>query len=226
MLLTDLLRFNPFNLFLAPKVVPKSNYKVTLILSNLKVIIQKEIIEKDPDLESLEITSSKGEIILRGVYRMDWLWIARVLKIKRINYRVRLRPVSVKENKAHLKIIGYRVWDIKERKFDFIWWFSKVEPFHKKKVLNSIIKNAPHLLSLTGLQWEILFNLNFFLEQVPSIAGKIEIQYVVGDNKEIYIFVRSSTILKPLVDFFGPEYVKIDFIEEDRDITMLLWNKS
>ncbi len=96
MLLTDLFRFNPFNLFLAPKVVPKSNYKVTLILSNLKAVIQKEIIEKDPDLESLEITSSKGEIILRGVYRMDWLWITRVLKIKRINYRVRLRPVSVK----------------------------------------------------------------------------------------------------------------------------------
>lgn len=76
------------------------------------------------------------------------------------------------------------------------------------------------------MQWEILFDLNYFLNLVPSIAGKIEIQYIIGDNNELYIFVRSSTILKPLVDFFGPEYLKIDYIEEDRDIQMLLWENE
>lgn len=226
MLLTDLLRFNPLNLFLPPKVVPKSNYKVTLLLGSLRKVISTEIIAEDPDLESMEVSSAKGEVILTGVYRMGWLWIARFLKVESIRYRVRLKPVSVKDNKARLKIVGYRVWDTKPRRFDFVRWFGKVDPFHKKKVFESILYAAPHLLSLTGLQWEILFDLNYFLNLVPSIAGKIEIQYIIGDNNELYIFVRSSTILKPLVDFFGPEYLKIDYIEEDRDIQMLLWENE
>lgn len=77
MLLTDLLRFNPLNLFLPPKVVPKSNYKVTLLLGSLRKVIATEIIAEDPDLESLDVSSTKGEVILTGVYRMGWLWIAR-----------------------------------------------------------------------------------------------------------------------------------------------------
>lgn len=226
MLLTDLFRFNPLNLFLPPKVVPKSNYKVTLLLGSLKKVIQTEIISEDPDLESLEVGSAKGEVILTGIYRMEWLWIARLLKVKSIRYRVRLKPMLVKENKARLKIVGYRVWDTKPRRFDFVRWFVKIDPFHKKKVFESIIHAASHILSLTGLQWELLFDLNYFLNLVPTIAGKIEIQYLVADNNELYIFVKSSTILKPLMDFFGPEYLKIDYIEEDRDIQMLLWENE
>ncbi|TGN09729.1 hypothetical protein [Leptospira ilyithenensis] len=226
MLLTDLFRFNPLNLLLPQKVVPKSNYKVTLLLKNIRTVIRTEIIDQEPDLETLEITSANGEIILTGVYLMGWLWVARFLGVEAIHYRVRLKPVLVKDNKAHCKIIGYRVWDTKPRRFDFVRWFGKVEPFHKKKVLDSILKSSPHLLSLTSLQWEIRINLRYFLELVPSIAGNIEIQYLVADNSEIYFFVRSGTILKPLVDFFGPEYVKIDYIEEDRDVPLLLWGKS
>jgi hypothetical protein len=225
MLLTDLLRFNPFNLFLPQKAVAKSNYKVTILLKNLRSVIRTEIIDKDPDLETLEITSVKGEIHMTGVYLMDWLWISKFIGVHAIHYRVRLKPVSVRDNKAHLKIVGYRVWDTKERKFDFVRWFAKIDPFHKTKVLDSILKSAPQLLSVTGLQWEVQLNLNYFLDLVPSIAGKIEIQYVLADNGEVYVFVRSGTILKPLVDFFGPEYVRIDFIEEDQDLPLLLWDK-
>ncbi|TGN19131.1 hypothetical protein [Leptospira idonii] len=226
MLLTDLLRFNPLNLFLPQKAVLKSNYKVTILLKNLRTVIRTEIIDQDPDLETLEITSDKGEIILTGVYLMSWLWVARFFGVDAVHFRVRLKPVIVKDNRAHCKIVGYRVWDTKPRKFDFVRWFGRIEPFHKKKVLASILKSAPELLSLTGLQWEIKFNMNYFLELVPSIAGKIDIQYIVADHEELYVFVRSGTILKPLVDFFGPEYVRIDYIEEDRDVPMLLWGKS
>jgi len=225
MLLTDLLRFNPLNLFLPQKVVAKSNYKVTILLRNLRSVIRTEIIDKDPDLETLEITSVKGEIHMTGVYLMDWLWISKFIGVHAIHYRVRLKPVSVRDNKAHFKIVGYRVWDTKVRKFDFVRWFAKVDPFHKTKVLDSILKSAPKLLSVTGLQWEVQLDLNYFLNLVPSIAGKIEIQYLVADNGEIYVFVRSGTILKPIVDFFGPEYVRIDFIEEDQDLPLILWDK-
>ncbi|TGL60174.1 hypothetical protein EHQ58_06640 [Leptospira ognonensis] len=226
MLLTDLFRFNPLNLFLPQRVVPKSNYKVTILLRNLRSVIRTEIIDKDPDLETLEITSVKGEIHLTGVYLMDWLWILKFIGVHAIHYRVRLKPVSVKDNKVHFKIVGYRVWDTKPRRFDFVRWFVKIDPFHKAKVLDSILKTEPKLLSMTGLQWEVQLNLNYFLDLVPSIAGKIEIQYLLADNGEVNIFVRSGTILKPLVDFFGPEFVRIDFMEEDKDIQLMLWDIS
>ncbi|MDZ4724645.1 MAG: hypothetical protein SH817_00705 [Leptospira sp.] len=226
MLLTDLFRFNPLNLLLSPKAVVKSNYKVTILLKNLRSVIRTEIIDKDPDLETLEITSVKGEIHFTGVYLMDWLWISRIFGVKAVHYRVRLKPVSVKDNKAHLRIIGYRIWDTKVRKFDFVRWFTKVDPFHKKKVLESILKNAPDLLTVSGLQqWEVKVNLNYFLNLVPSIAGKIEIQYLLADNEEVYVLVRSGTILKPLVDFFGPLYIRIDYLEEDENVTLRLWDK-
>ncbi|WP_244594456.1 hypothetical protein [Leptospira ryugenii] len=204
----------------------KSNYRVTLLLKNLRSVIKSEIIAKDPDLETLAVTSVRGEIHFTGIYRMNWLWISRLVGVSAVHYRVRLKPVSVRDNKAHLRIIGYRIWDTKPRKFDFVRWFAKIDPFHKKKVLASIIKNAPKVLSLTGLQWEVQVNLNYFLDLVPSIAGKIEIQYLVADNEDVYFLLRSGTILKPLVDFFGPEYLRIDFLEEDSDLSIPLWEAS
>ena len=57
------------------------------------------------------------------------------------------------------------------------------------------------------------------------LTGKIEIQYLLADNEEVYVLVRSGTILKPLVDFFGPLYIRIDYLEEDENVTLRLWDK-
>ncbi|EMO24998.1 hypothetical protein LEP1GSC170_5058 [Leptospira interrogans serovar Bataviae str. HAI135] len=39
----------------------------------------------------------------------------------------------------------------------------------------------------------------------------------------MFLFVKSGTILKPLLDFFGPEYIRIEPISENEDSLLLLW---
>jgi len=159
------------------------------------------------------------------VYSMRWLSIARFFGVEAIHYRVRLKPESVKHNKVHCRIVGYRVWDTKKRRFDFVRWFGRVDPFHKKRVLKSILRNFPEVLSLAGFQWEVLVDLNYFLRMGPPLAGSIEIQNVVPAPHEpdkIFFYAKSSSILKPLMDFFGPEYLSVDEIEEHVDEMTLL----
>lgn len=229
MLLTDLLKINPLHFFLPPKAVPKSNYRVTLLLRNIQEIIRTEIMKKDEDLLSLRITVEKDEIYLTGEYQMTWLFLARWCAIRSIFFRVRLRPGRVSHNKAECRIVGYRVWDTSPSYIDFVRLVGKWEPFHKKRLLHSIVSSFPKVLSLSGLQWEVLIDLNYFLDQVPSIAGSmagsIEVTQLLTDGDNLLFSVKSSTLLKPLMDFFGPEYLSIEFNDEHGDVQQLLIKK-
>lgn len=242
MLLADLLRFNPLHLFLPTKVIPKSNYRVTIKIDNLKSIIRQEIISKDDDLETMEVSTQDGQIYLKGVYNMRWQWAARLFRIPAINYRIRLKPLRAKNNYIFCQVVGYRVWDLREKKIDLVWWFGKLDPFHKKKVFNSIIRAFPSVLSVSGFQWEVSINMNHFLAMVPdlaksmsgsvaapvagSLAGSVvdtvDIQNVSVGNGEIYLYTKSTSMLKPLMDFFGPEYLEVDFVDEHMDEQRLL----
>ncbi len=247
--LVDLLRFNPLHLFLPAKVTPKSNYRVTIKIEALKDIIHDQIIIKDEDLETLEVKTQDGQIHLQGVYSMNWLRVkpilglpTRLFGIHSINYRIRLKPQRAKNNFIICQVIGYRVWDTSERKLDLVWWFGKLDPFHKKKVFNSIIRSFPSILSVSGFQWEVSINMNHFLRMVPdlaktmsgsvaapvagSLAGSVvdtvDIQNVSVGKGEIFLYTKSSSMLKPLMDFFGPEFLDVDFVDDHVDEQRLL----
>lgn len=90
-------------------------------------------------------------------------------------------------------------------------------------ILETIVEEIPEILRLTGIRNVITVNIDYFLSEIPDLAGKITIQKVIPEKGNVFLFVRSGTILKPLLDFFGPEYIRIEPISENQDSLLLLW---
>jgi hypothetical protein len=214
MFLLDILKNNPLQALLEPRrPSSKSNYRATLSLISLKPLIDQEIVNETEGLESLDFHSRKGELILTGIYNPRGLYIPRILKMNDLRYRVTLKPIWVKNNKVRFKITSYHLKKLDSNsKWDLVYLFSRLEPFHKRILLQEIVDSFPTVFSLTKLKHEIKFDLTYFLMKIPSLAGQIEITHVDLDAGNVYFFIQSSKILKPLLDFFGPQYISIDYL--------------
>lgn len=214
MILDELLKLNPVRIFWeSTQSLPgmKSNYHAILFLKNLDRYIQKKIVEPTEELESLNLDSKSAELCLEGIYNPRKYFWAKILRIKKIHYQARLKVVHVEDNIVRFKFTAYSLDNPGKKKWDFIRFFSRFDPIHKKRILNKIVRGFPNTLKLTPIKWEIQLNLNYFLNQVPSIAGKIHVITALPDNGNMYFSAKSSVIMKPLMDFFGPEYIKISY---------------
>ncbi|EMI62681.1 hypothetical protein MAL08_01690 [Leptospira noguchii] len=218
--------FNPFDFLTGhpfEKENQKSNYKITVKLHSLNKILKKKISESDDPLESLEFDSENGILILTGHFSIQGLFWSRLLKTEFVDYNVRLIPVKVIQNQVRFQIHSFRLFSHTPKKLDPIRIFSKIFQFHRRFILETIVEEIPEILRLTGIRNVITVNMDFFLSEIPDLAGKITIQKVIPEKGNVFLFVKSGTILKPLLDFFGPEYIRIEPISENEDSLLLLW---
>ncbi|TQE76793.1 hypothetical protein [Leptospira noguchii] len=218
--------FNPFDFLTGhpfEKENQKSNYKITVKLHSLNKILKKKISESDDPLESLEFDSENGVLILTGHFSIQGLFWSRLLKTEFVDYNVRLIPVKVIQNQVRFQIHSFRLFSHTPKKLDPIRIFSKIFQFHRRFILETIVEEIPEILRLTGIRNVITVNMDFFLSEIPDLAGKITIQKVIPEKGNVFLFVKSGTILKPLLDFFGPEYIRIEPISENEDSLLLLW---
>ncbi|EMF91670.1 hypothetical protein LEP1GSC005_2642 [Leptospira santarosai str. ST188] len=224
--LRKLIGFDPFDFFTghsSKNESQKSNYKITLKLHSLNKILKKKISKSDDPLESLEFDSENGVLILTGHFSIRGLFWSRFLKTDSVDYNVSLAPVRVVQNQVRLQIHSFRLFSHSSRKLDPIRIFSKIFQFHRRFILETIVEEIPEILRLTGIRNVITVNMDYFLSEIPDLAGNITIQKVIPEKGNVFLFVRSGTILKPLLDFFGPEYIRIEPISENHDTLLLLW---
>ncbi|EKS08509.1 hypothetical protein LEP1GSC071_2621 [Leptospira santarosai str. JET] len=224
--LRKLIGFDPFDFLTghsSKNESQKSNYKITLKLHSLNKILKKKISKSDDPLESLEFDSENGVLILTGHFSIQGLFWSRFLKTDSVDYNVSLAPVRVVQNQVRLQIHSFRLFSHSSRKLDPIRIFSKIFQFHRRFILETIVEEIPEILRLTGIRNVITVNMDYFLSEIPDLAGNITIQKVIPEKGNVFLFVRSGTILKPLLDFFGPEYIRIEPISENHDTLLLLW---
>ncbi|EQA64583.1 MULTISPECIES: hypothetical protein [Leptospira] len=224
--LRKLIGFDPFDFFAghsSESENQKSNYKITLKLHSLNKILKKKILQSDDPLESLEFDSGNGVLILTGHFSIKGLFWSRFLKTDSVDYNVSLAPVRVVQNQVRLQIHSFRLFSHTSRKLDPIRIFSKIFQFHRHFILETIVEEIPEILRLTGIRNVITVNMDYFLSEIPDLAGNITIQKVIPEKGNVFLFVKSGTILKPLLDFFGPEYIRIEPISENHDTLLLLW---
>ncbi|PJZ68350.1 hypothetical protein CH373_17475 [Leptospira perolatii] len=203
----------------------KSNYRITILLFSLNKVLKKKVVEATDDLESLEIDSGNGVLYLSGFYNITGLTWSKLLRTDFIDFRLSLRPVKVDGNKVRFRIESFRLYDHSPRTIDPIRLFSKVFRFHRRLILEAIVEEIPEILSLTPVGHDVIFDLNYFLAEIPEVAGKVSVQKVIPEKGNVFVFVRSNTILKPLLDFFGPDFVRIEPISENEDSLLMLWRE-
>ncbi|TGK06898.1 hypothetical protein EHO59_01890 [Leptospira semungkisensis] len=226
----DLRKLSGFNLldFLTGKSFQeerglKSNYRIAVLLHSLNKVLQKKVVEGTEDLESLEMDSGRGVLYLSGHYCIKGLTWSKLLRTDYIKYKLSLLPVQVNGNRVVFRVEAFRLYDYNPRSVDPIRIFSKVFKFHRRLILEEIVEEIPEILSLTDVGNEIQVDLNYFLAEIPEVAGKVSVQKVIPEKGNVFLFVRSNTILKPLLDFFGPDYLRVEPISENEDSMLMLW---
>lgn len=201
----------------------KSNYRIAVLLHSLNKVLQKKVVEGTEDLESLVMDSERGILFLSGHYSIQGSTWSKLLRIHFIRYKLSLRPVRVEGNRVVFRIESFRLYDYNPRSVDPVRIFSKIFKFHRRIILEEIVEEIPEILSLTEVGNEVKVDLNYFLAEIPEVAGKVSVQKVIPEKGNVFVYVRSSTILKPLLDFFGPDYLRVEPISENEDSMLMLW---
>ncbi|MBP9885275.1 MAG: hypothetical protein KBF93_03200 [Leptospiraceae bacterium] len=194
----------------------KDDYKVSLNLRYVNELLYIQVVEETEKLDTFTIDSHKGKVYLEGNFITRYYPLAKFLKIESVNYIVELTPIWVKHNHVRFQISDFKIWDSRPRKFDFVRFISQFDFFHKRYIIQTIVKLFPNFLSLTRLNNEIRVNLDYFLNKINN-HHNIEIKKFIAHNHKILFFVRSSILVKSLMDMFGIDIVTVEPIRSDLD---------
>ncbi|MCC5814127.1 MAG: hypothetical protein JJT78_05170 [Leptospira sp.] len=219
MFFKELWELNPLKLFFdTTQALPgiSSNSKIIIFLANVSPLLHQKISKKRSYISELRVGSHKEKLILEGEVNPNAYLLARILKIRRIHFKARLKIVSIEQNIVRFQFISYSLDNTRKKKWDILRIISRFDPIHKKKILKTIVDGFPEVLRLTPIVGEVLFNLNYFLNQVPSLAGKIQVVNADLHNDRVVFHARSNVILKPLMDMLGPQYVKVTYRESGK----------
>lgn len=191
----------------------QSNSKIVIFLENVAPVLHKKVSSTRPYIQSLLLKTLDSNLRLEGSLDSSSYWIAKILGIRSIHYRVDLKIVQIEGNVVRFRIQSYSLRNPDSKKWDMVNIFSRWDRIHKTKILKAVTESYPAILRLTPIRDEVLFNLNYYLGLVPSLAGKIQVVSADLQNDRVVFHARSNVILKPLMDLLGPEYVKVTYRE-------------
>lgn len=197
----------------------KDEYKVSLNLRYVNELLYLQVVEETEKLDTFKIDSHKGKVYLEGNFITEYYPLAKFFKIDSVNYIVELTPIWVKHNHVRFRITDFKIWDSRPRKFDFVRFISKFDFFHKRYIIQTIVKLFPNFLSLTRLNNEVRVNLDYFLNKINN-HHNIEIKKFIAHNHKILFFVRSSVLVKSLMDIFGIDIVVVEPIRSESDMVL------
>ncbi len=194
----------------------KEDYRVSLNLRYINELLYLQVVEETESLDTFTIDSNKGKVYLEGNFITRYYPLAKFFRIESVNYKVELKPIWVRHNHVRFKISDFKIWDGRPRKFDLVRFISRFDIFHKRYILQTIVKLFPNFLSLTRLNNEIRVNLDYFLNKINT-SHNIEIKKLSAHNHKILFLVRSNILVKSLMDIFGIDIVVVEPVKIDSD---------
>ncbi|MDX1960267.1 MAG: hypothetical protein SFU98_16985 [Leptospiraceae bacterium] len=200
---------NPFqNLLKAPED-NKDNFRLDVDMRFLNELIRREVLDESENLLNLDAFAREGKIIVRGEYHTGNYRLARLFKVYEVLFNVDLVPVWVKSNQVRFRISSSLLRNKKKRKFDFVKWIAEILPYHKRIIIQELADLYPNQLSLTKLKYEIKLNLNYYLEKANLSPDAVKVHKVIVETDRLVFYVRSTIVLRSLVDFFGSQVLSV-----------------
>lgn len=211
----DLLKaLNPFHFLVNAVQENHDNFRIEVEMRYLNELIHLEV-EKSEKLLELDVVAREGKIILRGEYHIGDNRFANLFKIYEVLFHVELIPVWVKNNQVRFRVMEYKLRNKKKKTIDLVRILSAIFPYHKTLLLKKLVQLYPSILSLTRLQNEVRLNLNFYFQKAGILSSSARVhQFVLNPNK-VVLSLRSNSVLKPLVDFFGSNIISITEIKNE-----------
>jgi hypothetical protein len=192
----------------------QEDFKVTINLRYINELIFYKVVEGSQKIDTFIIDSKQGNVFLEGNFITQKYLLAKILKIQSVNYRVKLKPIWVRQNAVRFKIIRFQIWNSKPQKIDLVKIISNIDILHKRYILKTIVELFPEFLSLTKLNNEIRVNLDYFLKKVYN-THTIKIRKIFLDKHRIHFKVHSNLLIRSLIDFFGADVISISKFNEE-----------
>lgn len=206
------------------------NYKLVLLLDALNPVLERFVVQRSRRLESLQITSVEGLVRFEGIYtpptdhRLATLGYPRVWVEAEFAVRENLR------NLVYLGVQHFRMREPGKGRVDLVRIASKWLPGIQDRFLDSLVTSVPQLFSLPEHREvpSVVMNLDYFLRKVPAYVtnlGELRVSQIsIRNDNRVHFFVQTTAILKNLVEFFGPEFLQLEELEQHRDLMELLWD--
>jgi hypothetical protein len=169
-----------------------------------------EVIEDARYLNSLELSSKNGTMIVSGNYDVGRFRLAKFFKLETVDFKVELKPIWVRNNHVRFKILRHTISNPLAKKIDLVALLSHIDPFHKAFLLDVIVNEFPYLLSLTKLKNEIRLDLNYFLNKFSGYTGNLDIRRVEAKEDRISFLLRFHPVIASFVEFFGADVVVVE----------------
>ncbi|MBX7056588.1 MAG: hypothetical protein K1X75_00890 [Leptospirales bacterium] len=205
-------------------------YKLVVSLPALNPILQKYVAQPSRTIESLSVGSSDGTVVFRGIYLPREDHTLASLGYKRVGFLAETQPLSNEGSLVRLAIRKFRLLDPSEATVDLMRLASKFVPAIQRRFAQSLARTAPAVFSAPSDDGDtIAMNMDYFLERVPgytSMLGELRLMRVfVRTDERVVFFVQTNLILRQLAEFFGPQFISIEELE-DRDHIEALWQDA
>ncbi|MCB1140850.1 MAG: hypothetical protein H7A24_07140 [Leptospiraceae bacterium] len=200
---------NPFQVLIEAVEETRENYRVEVDMRYLNELIHLEILDKAESLLALDVFAEEGKIQVTGEYFVGDYLLARIFRVRTVLFSVHLIPIWVKSNHVRFQITHYRLKNKEKMKFDPVEIFSRFDPYHKNYILNILVSLYPKILSLTKLKYEIRLNLNYYLQKADLSSDSVKVSRIESHMNTLVLHLRSSVVLRPLVDIFGSNVISV-----------------
>lgn len=189
------------------------DFKVSLNLRYINELIYTKVVEDSARIDTFKIDSRNEYVYLEGNFITKDYLLAKIINLESVNYRVKLKPIWVKQNAVRFKVENFQIWNSVPKKFDIVKIISNFDVLHKRYILKEIADLFPNFLSLTKLNNEIRLNLDYFLKKVYT-SHSVKIKKISADKHKIHFLVHSNLLIRSLIDFFGTNIVSIIKLNE------------
>ncbi|MCB1174848.1 MAG: hypothetical protein KDK39_14855 [Leptospiraceae bacterium] len=205
-------------------------YKLVLKLQHLGPVLDRQVIAKSAILEALSIASRPGTIFCKGTVLTNPDERLYQLGYPRITF---LSEFGIRRNSAYhidLQMTKFRLTSSVDESVDFMRVASRFIPGIKGYFIKELCTAKPALFEAVENEDSIRMDLSFFIQFVPSLVSaslsetRVVSAHIAREN-EVHLYIQTSLVLFKLVDYFGPEYLAIDEVN-DQDAIELLWLKE
>jgi hypothetical protein len=218
--ISDIIKvLNPFQVLISAVEENKENFRIDVDMRYLNELIHIEVLEESENLLDLDVIAREGKLIAKGEYHVGDYPLAKIFKVHEVLFHVELAPVWVKSNHVRFRVTNYKIWNKARKKFDLVKIVSRIFPYHKNYLLKELVNLYPHILSLTKLQNEIRLNLNYYFQKAGILNNNVKVHRIDLESNKLILYLRSSVMLRPLVDFFGSSIVSIyDVVSQSENL--------
>ena len=210
---------NPFQVLISAVEENKENFRIDVDMRYLNELIHLEVLEESENLLDLDVIAREGKLITKGEYHVGDYTLAKFFKVHEVLFHVELSPVWVKSNHVRFRVTNYKIWNKERKKFDLVKIVSRIFPYHKNYLLKELVSLYPQILSLTKLQNEVRLNLNYYFQKAGILNNNVKVHRIDLESNKLILYLRSSVMLRPLVDFFGSSIISIyDVVSQSENL--------